>query len=201
VTIIGFAGKLESGKSTAAKFLVEDRGFEKLSFAEPLREEVADAFNYGEQFRQLCEKAMGEGPQAAISRRLIAALVACRKAGYENPWSKPTPEPMRNILQLWGTEYRRLVDLEHWVKAIRRRLLPLRKYVIDDVRFHNELALMHYSIYLRRRDRFPLAVGYLGHISESSIAPEDCDEVMKNDYSEEEPFRKAILAAYDRLAK
>lgn len=49
----------------------------------------------------------------------------------------------RQILQLWGTEYRRRQDPDYWVKRLEEKLHGLEKVVIDDVRFPNEVEMIH----------------------------------------------------------
>ena len=42
----------------------------------------------------------------------------CLALGQLDPWSKPTTQEMRNLLQLWGTEFRREQNPDYWVEKV-----------------------------------------------------------------------------------
>ena len=59
-------------------------------------------------------------------------------------WTKPYDEETREILQWWGTDYRRKQDPNYWVhKGVQRINAAARFYelvVVTDIRFANEAA-------------------------------------------------------------
>lgn len=61
-------------------------------------------------------------------------------------WDKPYSDEIRQLLQLWGTEYRRSQDPLHWVEYGRREIEraweTTELVVITDVRFQNEADLV-----------------------------------------------------------
>lgn len=128
--IVGLMGALSSGKSLVSDHLMERHGFCRISFAAPLKKALM---------------AMGADYQDVWGGR---------KGAY-NPLFGQTN---RYAMQTLGTEWgRRLMSPDIWVNVVRRDIwneaakwseqcagapVPLR-IVIDDMRFHNEAALVH----------------------------------------------------------
>ena len=113
--LIALSGKMTSGKSTVADYLVKVYRFKKLSFAEALRSEM-----YG--------------------------------ARFEGVWKKPTPPHLRALMIAWG-KARRVENPDYWIVNMRKYLEGVpryeeaqydieARYVIDDMRFQNELAMV-----------------------------------------------------------
>lgn len=120
--IIGLAGRMESGKDAAATYL-RRHSFERAAFADELRKEVAHAL------------LMNALPNTASSAEIRGVFAACN---VRMVYAKPTPEPMRKLLQWWGTEYRRGGDPLYWINKLARKLDCSKDWVISDVRFSNE---------------------------------------------------------------
>ena len=111
--IIGFTGKLQSGKSTCAKFLLQDYGFHRTRFADKMKGMLkklglTDAQVDGNEKDKPCALLGGKTPRYA--------------------------------LQTLGTEWgRTLMDSEIWVRATMWGIDRMPNLiVIDDVRFINE---------------------------------------------------------------
>lgn len=135
--IIGFSGKMGTGKTTCANYvLAMVRGAVKLSFADALREEVS-------------------------------ALLSVPIEEVRSPHFKAAVYPIgnrdmtgREILQWWGTEIRRAADADYWLKRMQVKLhsqawdCPL--VVIDDVRFSDEMKFIHqFGGYAIRLEPYP----------------------------------------------
>ena len=152
--IIAFTGSAGTGKDTAADILATHCGFTRLAFADALRTEVQAAFNV--PLELLTRRDLKEMPTAAL------ALVECTDMGFigsmvidafsnvpqiQRTWltCKLTP---RQILQWWGTEYRRAQRINYWLEALRSRITQLHaldgrtRFVITDARFENEAAMI-----------------------------------------------------------
>lgn len=118
---IAFIGPIGSGKSTMAKKMIQEHGGTKLSFADALREEVAD---------------------------VIAADGMCPLSKYEiiEEMTNPALKQMwRPLLQWWGTEFRReICEMpDYWVKKMERKIVNSNVPVyIDDCRFRNEYEML-----------------------------------------------------------
>lgn len=156
IALTGFAG---TGKDTVADILVTHCGFRKLAFADALRGEVANA--YGVTLQLLSDRDTKELPTPALAlsrapfefRSAVSYALGAAWANGEadhipdvDAWLAAARSP-RQIIQWWGTEYRRAQDPDYWVRAMRKRLTHCinvqreTRFVLTDTRFDNE-ALM-----------------------------------------------------------
>ncbi|MDN4590230.1 hypothetical protein DBA29_17200 [Xenophilus aerolatus] len=150
--IIGLTGFAGAGKDTVADLLVAHARFRKLAFADALRAEVADAF--GVEVVHLAHPSTKHQPVPALSMRraprdFLAAVVLSLSAAapdHMSPLSAEwldAPRSPRQILQWWGTEYRRAQHPRYWTRAMLARLVEYQnagetRFVVTDVRFENE---------------------------------------------------------------
>ncbi len=128
--IIGICGLIGSGKDTIADFLVKEHNFQKLSFADKLKDSVAEMFEWD---RQLLDGKTDE------SR-------AWREKSDEF-WSKEMGRDItpRYVLQVFGTECMRDGFYDGvWVSLAKKKILdnPDINWVIPDVRFENEANMI-----------------------------------------------------------
>lgn len=155
--VVGLAGAIGSGKSTAAKALGRHLGFETVAFAAPLKAMLA---------------ALG------VAGRNLYGTTAEKQAPLALLGGKSAREAMRTLGTEWG---RTLVWSEMWVAAWRERAGRCRAVVADDVRFGNEAeavrAMGGIVIWIER----PGLVADRSHVSDTEIGPDDCDLVLVND--------------------
>lgn len=171
--IIGITGLARSGKTTAAKFLVEEKNFEQVSFAWALK--------------QACSAMYGVS---------IDKFVLGDRLGIDPFW-KIT---YREMLQKVGTDMiRNHLDPDFWVKRVAYQVSKMADIgipvVIPDVRFENEATWVREQggTIIRLVSESSGIPGDLGkHISESGIAFNNSDFIVENQYSAENP-------SYDRL--
>jgi hypothetical protein len=128
--IIGICGLIGSGKGTVADILVDDYKFEKISFADKLKDGVATVFGWD---RELLE---GDTDESREWREQTDKF-----------WSKETGRTItpRLVLQEFGTDCMRQGFFDGiWVSLIKKQLLdnPNKNYVIPDVRFDNEATMI-----------------------------------------------------------
>jgi hypothetical protein len=156
--IIGMYGLPRSGKDTAADLMVNEFGFAKESFAKPLYEEVAAAFNVTIENLQSSAWKTYEAPELSLYNcndhdfvdaiRAIELFYGMNSSEHEQAFDKfeYSPRTSRFILQRWATEYRRADDPLYWVWKMRERLVPLleagRDVVIADLREEPEVQLL-----------------------------------------------------------
>jgi hypothetical protein len=170
--LIGLAGPIGTGKTTAAMHLIEARGFARIRFADPLKQMLANLLD-----------TMGV-PAETAGRMVDGDL-------------KETPTPLleggspRRAMQTLGAEWGRdLIGRDLWINAWRRAVSAAiaeagqearpARIVADDCRYPNEItairALGGRVIWIDRPGRLGA-----GHSSETSIGPADCDITIVND--------------------
>ena len=128
--LIGLCGLIGSGKGTVADTLVEKHNFQKISFADKLKDGVASVFNWP---RDMLEGDTAEGrnwreqPDAFWTEELQQEI---------------TP---RYVLQVFGTECMRHGFFDGiWVSLVKQKIMdhPQQNWVIPDVRFPNEVKMI-----------------------------------------------------------
>ena len=129
--IIGFVGFIGSGKDTAADYLVNFHGYRRDSFANTLKDAVANVFGWD---RTLLE---GRTAEAREWREQIDHWWAARL-------NMPNLTP-RWVLQRWGTEVcRNGFHDDIWIASVENKMRKTTdNIVISDVRFPNEIRAIH----------------------------------------------------------
>ena len=128
--IIGICGLIGSGKGTVADILVNDYGYSKVSFADKLKDGVAQVFGWN---RQMLE---GDTDESRTWREQVDEF-----------WSKETGRKItpRLVLQEFGTDCMRNGFFDGvWVSLLKKQLIenPNTNFVIPDVRFENEASMI-----------------------------------------------------------
>lgn len=137
--LIGLHGQKRSGKSTVARYLVEQYGFAEVSFAAPLYRGLATML--GIDLGDLQDEAKKEAPIEWLNADEMRMRV------FGTIEHLPTITP-RYLLQTLGTEWGRgLVREDIWLRvgarAIERHAaLGHPGIVVSDVRFDNEARLI-----------------------------------------------------------
>lgn len=140
--IIGLTGRKRSGKSTAARYLVEHHGFTELSFAAPLKAMAMDI-----------DPIVSANHTAHWSKDGFLRLSDVVEAdGWEG--AKDRYPEVRRFLQRLGTDgVRNNLGTNIWVQQVEDQLdelwtndfknnRPNRPIVIADVRFENEADMV-----------------------------------------------------------
>lgn len=140
VLIIGALGFQGSGKDTVGKILEERHGFNKLSFAEPLKDAVSMVFGWD---RGLLEGATKE---SRLWREEPDVWWEEKLNWHSHPGHKQSSRfTPRFALQYWGTEVLRdNFHLNIWMLSLQRRIMALGydKVIITDCRFTNEATFI-----------------------------------------------------------
>lgn len=118
IKVIGFVGKMYSGKTTGAKYLVETQQYTRLRVADGLKKMLRDGLGIDDEFIDGELKNM--------------------------PCPELCDQTVRHAMITLGTEWGRcMIHPDLWVKAIDTKMRELicrghTKFVIDDIRFLNE---------------------------------------------------------------
>jgi len=203
--IIGFAGKAASGKTTAARDLMElQDNIVILPMAVVLRQEVENFIRqvgaedkvplvYGDQDDKVRVFYVDEQKAQQLCP-VWAGFVTMNPDIQDRPGQ--TAVTVRRILQWWGTEYRRAQDPDYWTKAWEKKLqeydLRNTHIIVDDVRFVNELNIIEKQGGTFIKIERPGFNGANNHSSENSLDHYDnWNLVIANDGSLEE-FKRQV---------
>jgi len=117
--LVGLVGRARSGKDTVADFMSMTGDFNKMAFAEPLKNAACHIFG--------------------LTHEQVNGDEYDREEGHPF-WGFS----VRTILQKLGTEsVRDVFGADHWVRLMEKRLHDAEdKVVISDVRFPNEVDLI-----------------------------------------------------------
>lgn len=175
--IIGIAGYKGSGKDSIAEVLQTSFGFEKMSFAQPIKDLIHYTFGI--------DKAIlsGDGGERIFREQPLP------------DWFYLSP---RDFMQKIGMAFRNELHQDIWVKVLERDIKSSkRNIVIPDVRFKNELELVNkygFCVGVHRP-------GYNGdeHESEHGLDDVEFSKVFKNDSSQEMLYAQAYNYFKDKL--
>lgn len=114
------------GKATAAQVLLDELGFQRIAFAEPIKGAL-----------------LALDPLIPQDGQVIRLSEYCQT----HSWSQAKDHPeVRRLMQIMGTDVgRNLFDPDLWVRLAKRKLestLSVGDVVITDVRFPNEARLV-----------------------------------------------------------
>ncbi|MFJ9694935.1 hypothetical protein [Kitasatospora sp. NPDC101183] len=164
---IGIIGRARVGKDTAGAWLVRERGYERVAFADPLKDAAL-------QLNPL----LWEDPCSSSEIRLADSVDRYGWEQAKNNWVE-----VRRILQELGAAVR-AIDPEFWLRAAlcladEVNEKSARPVVITDVRYANEAAALRargwHLLYVDRP-----GVPHLVHESEGALGPEDADYTIMN---------------------
>lgn len=196
MNVIGIAGRMFAGKSSLANELAKELpNTLKLGFAKAVRDELRAAVFGGSLPKDLPKSVQGNIIEWLQEPCLDRVTVL---------WDKPTPQYMRELLQWWGTDYRRAQDPDYWVKRFDKlfctTMLNRTNIIIDDLRFPNEVE------YVRSFDKCLDCKGLVlwlerdvegqdrEHSSENSIGANDCDVVIDSNCKLEDMLEAGVKA-------
>jgi hypothetical protein len=206
--IVGFVGFIGSGKDTAADYLVNFHGFRRDSFANTLKDAVANVFGWD---RTLLE---GRTKEAREWREQVDTWWAER---LNMPHLTP-----RWILQYWGTEVcRQGFHDDIWIASVENKMRKTTdNIVISDVRFPNEIKAIHnaggivvrvqrgvmphwYDIAIQANKGVESAQKFLKkegiHASETAWVGGKIDHILYNDSSIDDLYNQIKNLVEDRL--
>lgn len=181
---IGIVGRARVGKDTAGAWLVENRGYRRIGFADPLKEAAA-------RLNPIVTVAVGE------PMRLSDVL-----HGLSWDEAKETFPEVRRILQELGAAVRS-IDEDFWLRAAMARVQKANEagvpVAITDVRYPNEAASLKragfHLVYIERPD-----VEQLVHESEGALTSADATYYIRNRSGDLPGFLKDVEFVADNVA-
>lgn len=171
--IIGLSGYARSGKDTVASFLVNEYAFERISFADPIRD-ILYALN------------------PSVDGESLISMVD--NYGWEIAKSK---EEVRLFLQSLGYAARTHIHKDVWIMAAFSKMREDRNYVIADVRFQNEAEVIQAHQGLIWRVERPGVTAVNFHISEWELDNFNFDNILLND-GDVEQLEFLVKKTYDK---
>lgn len=198
--LIGMHGLPRSGKDTLADEFVAREGFVKMAFADPLYQEVSDA--WGVPIEALRHEEWKGTPQSAMQ------LGNCTNPDFIKLMRKMSlfldePVTSRRALQLWATEFRRhLYGNDYWVGKMigRLRQLHTEDVILSDIREDVEAAMGHWKVTHGRFTSFKIievlrqGTAITGHSSDVGLSRFLIDVTVRSEGSVEELYNKAVEA-------
>ena len=176
--VIALIGKKRSGKDTFANVLVEEFGFTRVAFADPLRAAALELDPWVPIHGSLARlRRTTPGIQASSIVRLSALIEA---VGWET--AKDLVPEVRRLLQRFGTEAIRKIEPDFWINAARKTIDEIEgPVVVTDCRYPNEADFAE-SVggHLIRIVR-PGAESADAHPSETALDDRRVDAIVRND--------------------
>lgn len=160
--IIGLTGYAQSGKDSVAKVLVQNYGFQRIAFADKIRELLY-------QMNPII---------STVANEPMYLRGAVDRDGWDV--TKQSQE-VRRLLQDLGVGARHVFGDNHWVVEALKSIDRENNYVITDVRFMNEAEWVKdvYNGILWSVDR-PGVRAVNNHISEREMEAYPVDAILKN---------------------
>jgi len=154
--IIGLIGYAQSGKDTVAEILVSKYGFERRAFADKIRDILYEM-----------NPMIGGEP---LQMRVDADGWEKAKQHFE----------VRRLLQKLGVAARNHISEGVWINAGLKGMEPAKQYVISDVRFTNEAAIIKACGGELWRIERPGVGPVNSHVSEKEMANFSADRTLLN---------------------
>lgn len=185
--IVALTGPAGAGKDTVADYMVEHHGYTKMAFADALRDEVGRAFDVSIQL--LTHPETKDHPMSALALRRCMNyefVHHVRQGRNDDPYKPRSP---RQILQWWGTDYRRAQEPHYWIDVFMTRFVKAhsegkQRFVVTDVRTGKEAELLRElgaSLWQINRPGFDPQPG--AHSTETTGAEFNPDQLLVNSHS------------------
>lgn len=179
--IIAFSGRLGSGK-TELSSICEQYGYKKLYFALPLKQLCADLLDISiDELNVL--KRNNTPINITVGKDWVDIIHETTQIPYDNVNESifgKVIHTVRELLQVVGTDVIRKYNFNWHVEQIQSMIDPNEKYVIDDVRFPNEKAMVEklngVCWYVIR----PIISNVSNHESETSLDWRQFDNIIVN---------------------
>lgn len=216
--LIGFGYRARSGKDEAARAIVAARypqyDVRRYAFADVLKKEVNDAAEAAGGMLELFKQGgvMGNGNGGTWhpfvfwdeKKKIEVPVQYDADADMTDPLCPLGKQ--RELLQWWGTEFRRNQDLNYWVDKLQAVIEEEKPAIalITDVRFPNEVSWIKSSIdnCVVRVDRLGYASLTPNHVSEHALDwmdDSDWHYILQIPDGEIEELRRDAIVVFDLI--
>jgi hypothetical protein len=185
--IIGIHGAKQTGKDTAANHLISNFAFERLAWADKVKEALAVIFDLDLQIFHGTDEEKNQTTWIRWSDLddEMGALQSLGKFMHKDFIT------YRELMQLFGTDVMRAWMPKIWVMTAMRNLNPKQDYVVSDVRFFNEASAIKrhengWLIKIKRPGNEPSE-----HASERELPDGMFDRMIVNDGTVED-YKKTL---------
>ncbi len=169
--IIGLCGVAQSGKDSAAEWLVKHHGYTRFAFADALKRVAADCNPW--------LPVEGGELAAGVTTGTVASLRFL--VDHLGPDGAKQVHAVRQFYQDLGVAVRTHVGADAWVDAVLRNVHEHSPVVISDTRFRNEAdAISARGGYVLRVIR-PFVTACNDHVSEHDLDDYPVDGTIYND--------------------
>ena len=166
--IIGILGVKRSGKDTTADYLVTKYGYNKLAFAQPLKDACKILFDFSED-QMNSDSKEDVDPTWGVSPRIVFQYLGTDI--FRKEIHKIMPDIENNF----------------WVKVMENKIMSLKennkdaKIIVSDVRFQNEIDMIHRLNGIIIKIERPSLKNIDTHESEKNICNLNGDIIIVND--------------------
>ena len=184
-TLIGLSGWAGSGKDTAAEYLIDEKGYTRVAFADPLREALLRL-------------------NPIVSNDIDGMYFTLSQMVHFHGWegAKRYSTNVRELLQRMGTEVgRQMISPTIWVDLAMRESAKHELVVITDVRFPNEADAIKAAGGVLWRIQRPYVSPANSHSSETALDDYKFDAVVENNGSIEDLHAKLQLLLEAKSAR
>ncbi|MBT2412647.1 hypothetical protein J7I94_19125 [Streptomyces sp. ISL-12] len=179
---IGIIGRARVGKDTVGKWLVDNRGYRRVAFADALKSAALKVDPIvGHREDEVWDLVYGEWELIQTDADLVHLSTVVADHGWEA--AKDEFPEVRRFLQELGAAVRD-IDEDFWLRAAMKKVQEANEagvpVVITDVRYRNEADSLRragfHLVYIERP-----GVPQMDHASENSLTADDADYTICND--------------------
>lgn len=209
--LLGIKGIKRSGKDTIANILIQHYGFNRISFADALYQQVANIFNVSVEFLRADKTKEMPLKELELSNILEKEPVFVKYCVEElgmflTHWQSP-----RRVLQEYGNWKRNVFGKNYWIEQVFALIesKPNEHFCIADVRYKNEFDIVNERgitvevycepIYNKWYEQYLKGDPVACHISETDLMNESAKIKLINQWGDMTVLEQAVHSLMKEL--